>query len=115
MPRSTARTHSHKRKKKILKQAKGYRGGRSKLIRTASEAVDKSLGYAYRDRRQLKREMRRLWITRINAAVRPHGLSYSRFMNQLAQADVQIDRKALAALAIQDPQGFSQLVQQISA
>ncbi|MBW1858737.1 MAG: 50S ribosomal protein L20 [Deltaproteobacteria bacterium] len=100
---------ARKRRKKILKLAKGYRGGRSKLYRTAADAVDKALQYAYRDRRTRKRDFRRLWISRINAAARLNNLSYSRFMQGLKRAQVEIDRKVLADLAISDPNGFSQL------
>ena len=100
---------SRKRRNKILKLAKGYRGGRSKLYRSAADAVDKALQYAYRDRRARKRDFRRLWISRINAAARLHNLSYSRFMQGLKQAQVEVDRKVLADLAISDPNGFSHL------
>ena len=100
---------SRKRRNKILKLAKGYRGGRSKLYRSAADAVDKALQYAYRDRRARKRDFRRLWISRINAAARLHNLSYSRFMQGLKQAQVEVDRKVLADLAISDPDGFSHL------
>ncbi len=100
---------ARKRRKKILKLAKGYRGGRSKLIRTASDAVDKALMYAYRDRRARKRDFRRLWITRINAAARMNDLSYSRLMNGLKKAGIDLDRKVLADLAVSDPSGFSQI------
>ena len=100
---------ARKRRKKILKLAKGYRGGRGNLYRTAADAVDKALQYAYRDRRARKRDFRRLWISRINAAARIHNLSYSRFMQGLKRAQVEVDRKILADLAISDPDGFSQL------
>lgn len=100
---------ARKRRKKILKLAKGFRGGRSKLFRTAADAVDKSLMYAYRDRRQRKRDFRRLWIARINAAVRIHKLSYSRFIRGLKLAKVDLDRKVLADLAISDPAGFAKI------
>ena len=100
---------SRRRRKKILKLAKGYRGGRSKLIRTASDAVDKALMYAYRDRRARKRDFRRLWIARINAAARMNDLTYSRFMHGLKLADVELDRKVLAELAISDPSGFAEI------
>ena len=100
---------ARKRRKKILKLAKGFRGGRSKLFRTASDAVDKALMYSYRDRRARKRDFRRLWITRINAAARMNDLSYSRMMNGLKKAGVELDRKVLAELAISDPVGFSQI------
>lgn len=104
-------TKARRRRNRVLKMAKGYRGGRSKLFRTATTAVDKALGYAYRDRRVKKRDFRRLWIARINAAVRPHKLSYSRFINGLKKADVTLDRKVLAELAITDPKGFAQIAQ----
>jgi large subunit ribosomal protein L20 len=104
-------TKARRRRNRVLKMAKGYRGGRSKLFRTATTAVDKALGYAYRDRRAKKRNFRRLWITRINAAVRPHDLSYSRFINGLKKADVALDRKVLADLAITDPKGFAQVAE----
>ncbi len=99
-----------RRRNKVLKLAKGFRGGRSKLFRTAADAVDKALMYSYRDRRQRKRQFRRLWITRINAASRIHGVSYSRFMNGLKNAGVLLDRKVLADLAIYDPKGFGKIV-----
>ncbi len=100
---------ARKRRKKILKLAKGFRGGRSKLIRTASDAVDKALMYSYRDRRARKRDFRRLWITRINAAARMNDLSYSRLMNGLKKAGIDLDRKVLADLAVSDPSGFTQI------
>ena len=101
---------ARKRRKKVLKLAKGYRGGRSKLFRTATDAVDKALMYAYRDRRVRKRDFRRLWIARINAATRMNNLSYSKFIRGLKLAGVELDRKVLAELAISDPSGFSQIV-----
>ncbi|MCP4748424.1 MAG: 50S ribosomal protein L20 [Desulfobacteraceae bacterium] len=97
------------RRKKVLKLAKGYRGGRSKLFRTAADAVDKALSYAYRDRRQRKRDFRRLWIIRINAAARMNELSYSKFISGLKKAEVLIDRKVLAEMAISDPEGFAKI------
>ena len=100
---------ARRRRKKILKLAKGYRGGRSKLYRTAADAVDKALRYAYRDRRTRKRDFRRLWIARINAAARINDLTYSRFMQGLKRARVEIDRKILAELAVSDPNAFSHL------
>ncbi len=102
---------ARKRRKKVLKLAKGYRGGRSKLFRTAADSVDKALMYAYRDRRARKRDFRKLWIARINAAVRGYNLSYSKFMHGLKLADIQLDRKVLAELAISDPTGFAQIAQ----
>jgi large subunit ribosomal protein L20 len=100
---------ARKRRKKVLKLAKGFRGGRSKLFRTAADAVDKALMYAYRDRRVRKRDFRRLWIARINAAARMNNLSYSKFMNGLKRANIALDRKILAELAVADPSGFSQI------
>ena len=104
---------ARRRRNRVLNMAKGYRGGRSKLFRTAVTAVDKALGYAYRDRRVKKRDFRRLWIARINAAVRPHNLSYSRFINGLKKAEVALDRKVLAELAITDPKGFSYIADSV--
>ncbi len=98
-----------RRRKKILKLAKGHRGGRSKLFRTAADAVDKALMYAYRDRKARKRDFRRLWIIRINAAVRMNNLSYSKFIHGLKLAGINLDRKVLAELAISDPPGFAQI------
>lgn len=102
-------TKARKRRKKVLKLAKGYRGGRSKLFRTAADAVDKALMYAYRDRRARKRDFRKLWIVRINAAVRMYNLSYSKFMNGLKRANISLDRKVLAELAVSDPSGFARI------
>ena len=97
------------RHKKILKLAKGYFGHKSKLFKVANQAVMKSLTYAYRDRRNKKRDFRKLWITRINAAARLNGLSYSRFMNGLSRAQIKLDRKILADIAVKDPAGFADL------
>jgi large subunit ribosomal protein L20 len=105
---------ARRRRQKVLKLAKGFRGGRSKLFRTAADAVDKALMYAYRDRRQRKRDFRKLWIARINAAVRMHNLSYSRFMNGLKKAGVELDRKVLAELAVSDPTGFARIASMAS-
>ena len=102
---------ARQRRKKVLKLAKGFRGGRSKLFRTAADAVDKALMYAYRDRKTRKRDFRRLWITRINAAARINNLSYSKLMHGLKLANVELDRKVLAELAISDPAGFTQIAQ----
>ncbi len=96
-------------RKKILALAKGYRGSRNRLYRTAKETVEKALGYAYRDRRQRKRQFRSPWIIRINAATREHGVSYSRFMSGL-KAGVELDRKVLAELAVNNPVTFAELV-----
>lgn len=101
---------TRRRRKKILKLAKGYFGSKHSLFRTANQQVMKSLMYAYRDRRQRKRDFRKLWITRINAAARQHGLSYSRFMHGLKQAGININRKMLADLAVNDKEAFAQLV-----
>lgn len=111
MPRIKRGTVARKRRKKILKLAKGYYGAKSKLFRVANQQVMKSLSYAYRDRRQRKRDFRKLWIARINAAARTGGLSYSRFINGLKKADVQINRKVLADLAVNDKAAFAQLVE----
>ncbi|MFZ2950372.1 MAG: 50S ribosomal protein L20 [Desulfuromonadaceae bacterium] len=100
---------ARRRRNKVLKLAKGYRGARSKLFRSATEAVDRALNYAFRDRRVKKRDFRSLWITRINAASRINGLSYSKFIFGLKKANVQIDRKVLADIAVTDPNGFAQV------
>lgn len=100
----------HRRHKKILKMARGYRGARSRQFRPANEAVMHSLWYAYQHRRKRKGDFRRLWITRINAAARMHGLSYSRFMNGLKRAGIGLDRKVLADLAVRDMDSFKVLV-----
>ncbi|UCF20854.1 MAG: 50S ribosomal protein L20 [Gemmatimonadota bacterium] len=110
MPRVTNQVARHKKKKKIREEAKGYRGARSKLYRSAKNAVERGWSYSYRDRRRRKREFRRLWITRINAAARLHDLSYSQFMNGLRSAGVELNRKALADLAVRDPGAFGNLV-----
>lgn len=102
---------TRKRRKKVLKSAKGFIGSRSTLFRPAKQAVIKSLQYAYRDRRQKKRNFRRLWITRINAAARQNGLTYSKFINGLKQANIEIDRKMLAEMAVNDKDAFSELVE----
>ena len=109
MPRVKRGVTARKRRNRILNQAKGYYGARSKLFKTAREAVEKGWRYAYRDRKQRKRTFRALWITRINAAAREHGMSYSRLINGLKLADVEVDRKILAQLAVTDPQAFGAL------
>ena len=109
MPRVKRGVTAHRRHKKILEQAKGYRGRRKNIFRVAKQAVIKAGQYAYRDRRQRKRQFRALWIVRINAAARPHGLSYSRFMNGLKKAGVELDRKVLADLAVFDEPAFAEL------
>ncbi len=106
---------TRRRHKKILKLAKGYRGAKSKLFRTANEAVMKSLVYAYIGRKQKKREFRQLWIARINAAARMNGISYSRLMNGLKKANIEINRKMLSEIAIADPAGFTALVEKAKA
>lgn len=111
MPRAKSSVVSHKRHKKILKLAKGYRGSKSKLFRVANQQVMRSLMYAYRDRKARKRDFRRLWITRINAAARENGMSYNRFINGLRNAGVDINRKMLADLAVNDSKAFGQLVE----
>ncbi|OGT99232.1 MAG: 50S ribosomal protein L20 [Geobacteraceae bacterium GWB2_52_12] len=100
---------ARRRRNKVLKLAKGYRGARSKLFRSATEAVDRALNYAFRDRRVKKRDFRSLWITRINAASRLNGLSYSKFIFGLKKASVEIDRKVLAEIAVSDPKGFAEI------
>lgn len=110
MTRARGGTITRRRHKKILKLAKGYWGGKHRLFRPANEAVLRGLWYAYRDRRNRKRDFRRLWIMRINAAARSHGLSYSRFINGLRRAGVSINRKMLADLAVRDAGAFQQLV-----
>lgn len=102
---------AHRRHKKVLKQARGYYGNRSKNWRTANQAVIKAGQYAYRDRRARKREFRALWVQRINAAARAEGMKYSQFMHGLKRAEVALDRKALAHIAYTDPAGFSALVE----
>ena len=109
MARVKGAMHTRKRRKKILKLAKGYRGAKSKLFKTANQAVMKSLTYAYRDRKQKKRNFRQLWIARINAAARMNGISYSKFMNGLKKSGIEMNRKMLSEMAIYDPAGFAAL------
>ena len=111
MPRVKSNVTRLKRKNKIMKEARGNRGGRSKLWKAAKETVERGWAYAYRDRKQKKRQFRRLWITRINAAAREHDLSYNVFMNGLKRAGVEINRKVLADLAVADPQAFAKLTE----
>jgi large subunit ribosomal protein L20 len=111
MPRAVSGPARHKRTKKVLKQAKGYRGARSKLYRTAKEAVMKSGQYAYRDRKAKKRDFRRLWIARINAGVKAHGVSYNQFVHGLKESGVIINRKFLSYLATSDEVAFNRLVE----
>ena len=107
MPRTKGGYKTRRRRNKVLKQAKGYYGARSRLYKTAQESVDKSLVYAFKGRKMKKREFRALWIARINAAVRPLDLNYSRFIGGLAKAGIELDRRVLADLAIHDPDAFA--------
>jgi large subunit ribosomal protein L20 len=111
--RTTKGAARHQAKRRLLKRAKGYRGGRSKLLRTVKESLLRSGQYAYRDRRVRKREFRKLWIIRINAAVRERGLRYSEFIAGLKKAGIELDRKSLSEIAIHDPQGFDQIVKEV--
>jgi large subunit ribosomal protein L20 len=111
MPRVKRGIMTHKRHKKVLARAQGYWGGRSRLFKTAKEAVMHSFQYAYRDRRNKKRDFRRLWITRISAACRMNGATYSRFMEGLTKAGVDVDRKVLADIAVMDAAAFTRLVE----
>jgi large subunit ribosomal protein L20 len=111
MPRTKNTVAGRARRKRILKMARGYRGGRHALYRTARETVERALVFQYRDRRLKKRDFRRLWIARINAAARINGLSYSRFMNGLKRAEIDINRKLLAEMAVNDAAGFSKLAE----
>ena len=112
MSRSTVSVASRRRRKKVLKQARGYFGARSRLFRTAREAVNRAQAYAYRDRRRRKRDFRRLWISRINAAARINGVSYSQLIHGLDKADIAVNRKILADLAVRDPGAFTAVVEQ---
>ena len=111
MARIKRGTNNRKRHKKILKQAKGYYGSKHTLFKTANQAVMKSLAYSYVGRKRRKRDFRKLWITRINAAARINGMSYSKFINGLKKANININRKMLSEMAINDPEGFAKLVQ----
>jgi len=111
MPRAKGGFKTRRRRKKILKRAKGFYGARSRLYKVATQAVDKALLYAYRDRKARKREFRRLWIIRINAAVRALGLTYSQFIDKLKKMNIDLNRKALADLAYNDPETFANLVE----
>lgn len=111
MPRVTRGNTARKRRKKILKKAKGYYGGRHRYFKHAKETLHRAWQYQYRDRRRKKREFRKLWITRINAAARDHGMSYSRFMGGLKKADIELNRKVLADMAVFDPEAFEQVVE----
>jgi len=111
MPRVTRGFKARRRRKKILKLASGFIGARNRLYRSATEAVDRALSYAYRDRRQKKRDFRKLWIVRIGAGAKENGLTYSRLMGGLKKANVELDRKVLANLAVLDPAAFSRVAQ----
>ncbi|MGW8247916.1 MAG: 50S ribosomal protein L20 [Acidiferrobacterales bacterium] len=115
MPRVKRGVTAHARHKKVLKKAKGYRGARSRTFKTANQAVMKAGQYAYRDRRQRKRQFRALWIARINAAARECGMSYSRLINGLSKADIDVDRKVLADIAVHDSKAFSVLAEKAKA
>jgi len=114
VPRANSSVPRKNKHKKIIKQAKGYFGTRKSNYRTAKDAVQKGLQYAYRDRRQRKRVFRKLWIARINAAARLNGVSYSKFIYSLKEKNVTLDRKMLADMAVNDPEGFSELVKSIN-
>jgi large subunit ribosomal protein L20 len=115
MPRATNNVAARQRRKKVLSAAKGYRLGKSRLYKTAKDQVEKSLQYAYRDRRTKKRNFRKLWITRINAACRQYGTTYSEFISNLNEKKIELNRKVLADLAARDPQAFEQLVKEVNA
>jgi large subunit ribosomal protein L20 len=115
MPRVKRGFKARRRRNKVLKLAKGYRGARSKLFRSATEAVDRALNYAYRDRRVKKRDFRALWIARINAAARINGVSYSRLIYGLKKAEIALDRKVLAEIAVTDPASFGVVVEKAKA
>lgn len=111
MAKVNSRVQAHARHRKVLREAKGYRGRRKNCFRVAVQAVDKARQYAYRDRKVRKREFRRLWITRINAAARAHGMTYARFMHGLTEAGIHLDRKVLADIAVHDASAFKRLVE----
>ena len=114
MPRAGSSIPRHRRHRKIVKQAKGYYGARSRNYRTAKDAVQKAQRYAYRDRRQRKRQFRRLWISRLNAAVRQHGMTYSQFIHALREKEIELNRKALADMAVRDPESFEAFIKSLS-
>ena len=113
MPRANSTVPRHRRHRKIVKQAKGYYGARKSNFRSAKDAVQKAWQYAYRDRRTNKRNFRRLWIIRINAAVRLHGLSYSKFISAMKDKNIELNRKTLANMAVHDPDGFAEVVNSV--
>ena len=113
MPRANSTVPRHRRHRKIVKQAKGYYGARKTNFKSAKDAVQKAWQYAYRDRRTNKRNFRRLWIIRINAAVRLHGLSYSKFISAMKDKNIELNRKTLAHMAVHDPDGFAEVVNSV--
>ena len=114
MPRANSSVPRHRRHRKIIKLAKGYRGARNSNFRSAKDAVEKGMLYAYRDRKQNKRNFRKLWIIRINAAVRQNGLTYSKFISLIKENNITLNRKSLAYMVVNDPDGFSSIVKSIS-
>ena len=115
MPRANSSVPKHRRHRKVVKQATGYYGARSRNFKTAKDAVEKAGLYAYRDRRQKKRQFRRLWIIRINAAARQHGLSYSQFISGLKAKGIELDRKVLAGMAMDEPSAFAELAKAVNS
>jgi len=115
MPRASNAVARRRARKRLLKRARGYRGGRGRLLRTAKESLIRAEAYARRDRRAKKRDFRRLWITRISAACRARGMNYSTFINGLSRAEIGLDRKVLAAMAVEDPAAFDRLVEEARA
>ena len=113
MPRANSTVPRHRRHRKIVKLAKGYYGARKSNFRSAKDAVQKAWQYAYRDRRTKKRNFRRLWIIRINAAVRLHGLSYSKFISAMKEKNIELNRKTLAHMAVHDPDGFAEVINSV--
>ena len=113
MPRANSTVPRHRRHRKIVKQAKGYYGARKSNFRSAKDAVQKAWQYAYRDRRTNKRNFRRLWIIRINAAARLHGLSYSKFISAMKEKNIELNRKTLAHMAVHDPDGFAEVINSV--
>ena len=113
MPRANSTVPRHRRHRRIVKQAKGYYGARKSNFRSAKDAVQKAWQYAYRDRRTNKRNFRRLWIIRINAAVRLHGLSYSKFISAMKDKNIELNRKTLAHMAVHDPDGFAEVINSV--
>ena len=115
MPRANSSVPRHRKHRKLIRQAKGYFGARKSNYRTVKDALAKAWSYAYRDRRQKKRDFRRLWITRINAAVRQYDMNYSTFINKLNKSNIELNRKTLAYMAVHDPDGFKQVVNKASS